>query len=556
MDFTENNRISHRQLYRQIVLAFGAPFLLCLLGRETLLGLWGAAGTAGALMLLCFYVIFLIRLAPFCQDLKKTAGSFWGRGMGIFFLIYILLTGAFLLSVLEKILPVSLLTGVPGSLLSFLAVLACSLGTHKGMQKRGRMAEVSGGLFLGVVLLMMALSLGQSRVSYLREMWEAAAYTPASFLKSMYGVLCAFGGIGLLPFSLGHVEKQGSAGKTVVLGLLTIGGILIGMVFLLPAVFGWERLKNEPCPILPLLAGANLPGNVLARFDVLWMGFLLYSLMFSIGSLLFYGHEVIRRSHLGSGKYWMALVVYVLSFVRIKGMGIEEAYGPYLGYVFVPGMLFFQFMLFLGGRGRRRRTGAVAAVLGMCLLLGGCAGIEPEKRMYPLALGIDGDQEGFTLTYAMADLKKATGQEKTEEGGSEGALSITGKDFEEIEEIYNRSQEKYLDMGHLQVLVLGDRLIRERQWGRVLEYLSREPFVGENVYVFRTEETEKVTAWSGGGGRSLGEYLTGLLENRTAGQKRRGVTLRQVYHQWYKDGTLPELPRIILEKDRIQVQLE
>ena len=198
----------------------------------------------------------------------------------------------------------------------------------------------------------------------------------------------------------------------------------------------------------------------------------------------------------------------------------------------------------------------MAAVLGMCLLLGGCAGIEPEKRMYPLALGIDGDQEGFTLTYAMADLKKATGQEKTEEGGSEGALSITGKDFEEFEEIYNRSQEKYLDMGHLQVLVLGDRLIRERQWGRVLEYLSREPFVGENVYVFRTEETEKVTAWSGGGGRSLGEYLTGLLENRTAGQKRRGVTLRQVYHQWYKDGTLPELPRIILEKDRIQVQLE
>ena len=71
-----------------------------------------------------------------------------------------------------------------------------------------------------------------------------------------------------------------------------------------------------------------------------------------------------------------------------------------------------------------------------------------------------------------------------------------------------------------------------------------------------TLEAEKVTAWSGGGGRSLGEYLTGLLENRTAGQKRRGVTLRQVYHQWYKDGTLPELPRIILEKDRIQVQLE
>ena len=30
MKFAENNRISHRQLYRQMVLAFLAPFLLCL----------------------------------------------------------------------------------------------------------------------------------------------------------------------------------------------------------------------------------------------------------------------------------------------------------------------------------------------------------------------------------------------------------------------------------------------------------------------------------------------------------------------------------------------
>ena len=30
MKFAENNRISQRQLYRQIVIAFIAPFLLCL----------------------------------------------------------------------------------------------------------------------------------------------------------------------------------------------------------------------------------------------------------------------------------------------------------------------------------------------------------------------------------------------------------------------------------------------------------------------------------------------------------------------------------------------
>ena len=30
MRFAENNRISHRQLFRQIILVFLAPFLLCL----------------------------------------------------------------------------------------------------------------------------------------------------------------------------------------------------------------------------------------------------------------------------------------------------------------------------------------------------------------------------------------------------------------------------------------------------------------------------------------------------------------------------------------------
>ena len=77
-----------------------------------------------------------------------------------------------------------------------------------------------------------------------------------------------------------------TSGKTVSFAVFTLGILLILTELLLPSVFGWGRLKYESCPILPLLAGAELPGNVLARFDVLWMGFLLYSLLFSIGSFL------------------------------------------------------------------------------------------------------------------------------------------------------------------------------------------------------------------------------------------------------------------------------
>ena len=93
MEFAENNRISHRQLYRQMILGFLAPFWLCMSGRGKLNGVDAVIGTVIAVVLLCFYVVFLIRLAPAFEDLKKTAGAFMGRVTGAFFLLFILLAG-------------------------------------------------------------------------------------------------------------------------------------------------------------------------------------------------------------------------------------------------------------------------------------------------------------------------------------------------------------------------------------------------------------------------------------------------------------------------------
>ena len=54
MKFAENNRISQRQLYRQIVIAFIAPLILCLSETEKLWGLAGWQGLQQPLQLCCF----------------------------------------------------------------------------------------------------------------------------------------------------------------------------------------------------------------------------------------------------------------------------------------------------------------------------------------------------------------------------------------------------------------------------------------------------------------------------------------------------------------------
>ena len=286
MEFAENNRISHRQLYRQMILGFLAPFWLCMSGRGKLNGVDAVIGTVIAVVLLCFYVVFLIRLAPAFEDLKKTAGAFMGRVTGAFFLLFILLAGGYLLTLLQEVVPISLITGISGRWIAFWAILTCAVGAHKGMQRRGRIAEVSGGLLLAGILLMMVLCIPQGKAAYLEEMVQSWNFSGEKILWSGYGVVCAFSAVGLLPFLLGNVEKYGSAGKSVMFGIITLGGILAGMEILLPAVLGYGRVQAERYPVLPLLDGADLPGNVLARFDVLWLGFLLYSLLFALGSLL------------------------------------------------------------------------------------------------------------------------------------------------------------------------------------------------------------------------------------------------------------------------------
>ena len=553
MKFAENNRISHRQLYRQMILTFLAPFLVCLPGKNGIQGMNGFWGIVLAVSVLILYVFILLRVTSGYSDMVRFLGSFWGRIAGVFFLVYIIFTAVYILKILEQIIPRWLLMGIPSGWISFLVIVVCSIGTEKGIQRRGRMAEISGGLLLAGVLLMMVLCLGQIRVDYLQEMAEAERISGAAVVQGGYLFLCGFSGVGLLPFIMREVVRPGSVGKTIIGAILTVGGILAGVLVLLPAVFGWNRLLTEEYPILPLLAGAALPGNILARFDVLWMGFLLYGLLFALGSLFYYGHQVVEKCHLRTVKYWMAALVFGLSLLEVSGIAVRTFYRNYLETIFVPGLLFIQVLLLFCGRKRKTRKTTIVALMAFILALNGCAGIEPEKRMYPLALGAEWSEDGWTLIYGMPELPSAEGQEKEESQNS--VLSIKGNDFDEIEKIYNRSQEKYLDMGHLQVLILKNQLVQSEHWKELLAYLEKEPLIGENVYVFRSEYPEQIMKWNKNGS-STGEYLLGILENRIPDQEENGVTLRQVYQQHYENNTLPDIPEIILQDEEIQVCLE
>lgn len=510
-----------------------------------------------AVIFLLLYSFFYLRSTYGYADMIRSFGKAGAVIFGGFFLIYLVMAGAYLLNLIGRIIPVWLIFGISEKWLLLFAVLVCAYGMEKGMQKRGRMAEVTGGIFLGAILLLLVLCAGQGKTEYITELFREESFSIETSIRSAYRYLCFFSGISLLPFVMKDVEKRGSAGKTVIWGILTVSGVMICVLLLLPAVLGWRRVQSETWPVLSLLAGADLPGNVLARFDVLWMGFLLYSLLFAVGSVFYYGERVLTSAHIGTGKYWLPVAVYVAAIIEIDSVTVADLFEIYLAKIFVPGLLLILIYLFL--RSRQKQIKKVATVgcifLALVLTCVGCAGIEPEKRMYPLALGIDVSGDDFVISYGMPDLPEATGQGKEEENTDHSVLTLKGNDFEAIQKLYDRSQNRYLDIGHLEVIIMGNELMESGRWEDFLNYLKMEPLAGENIYLFRTEDPEAVLKWDSGGA-SIGDYLTGLLENRVPAQQKEGVTLRQVYHQWYQDRTLLALPQITLVDGELEVFLE
>lgn len=192
--------------------------------------------------------------------------------------------------------------------------------------------------------------------------------------------------------------------------------------------------------------------------------------------------------------------------------------------------------------------------------LAGCQIVEPEKRAYPLVLGIDEQDGEYQVYFGMAGLASMTGQgkggEEDGQGGSgQGALLFTGKDQEEILDAYEKSQELYLDVGHVQAVIFGQDLCAETdKLVEVLKAMEQKSTLGNAAYVYRTRDLAGVMETNGNQVESLGEYLSGIYENRTDSEK--PLILRRVYSTFHNEKRVEEFPMITLKENGISVQME
>ena len=540
--YTDNARISHRQLFRQILTGLlGIYFLVVpvlpdMRGRQGVLCLLTGAGVYG------FLCIYFIRIRYFFQDPQRYMGKIWGKVFILLYTSWVWLMGVCLLLMTARITGKYLIEGSPAWAVILLAAFAAYLGSHQGLERRGRMAEVSFPILLLILAGMLFLAAIQVRPEYLEEMGEL---TFSGWARGSWQVLCVFLPFAFLPAALGNVKRPAETGKVMWSALAVITGLLILTLILLQGSFDLGGYEHEEYPVVRLMSGIRLPGDFLERVDLFWVAALVFGILFGLGSVFFYSHELLARIRLEKTALPAGGAV-VLGALACEKAGISpeffieitmEIYGPLLFLLLILAGL-------TGKRGKIIKTGLLTlALLGMS----GC-GISLEDRVFPMSMGVDYENGHYRIVYGIPQLSKVTGQDKEEtQSGEEQALAYEGLKPQHALERFNENQENYLDMGHMKAIILGEHIMENRDaLAGFLGFLEDNPAVAGNIYVFVTEDMEALMSLDGQGVDSVGDYLTGILENTMDKKEQKAVILQDLYGAWHREEEFPKLPEVTI----------
>lgn len=217
----------------------------------------------------------------------------------------------------------------------------------------------------------------------------------------------------------------------------------------------------------------------------------------------------------------------------------------------------------------KKYRAALLLTIGM-LHASGCASTELEQRSFPLAVGIDLQEEDYeviareaseedvfrreagktpdlVVSYDFPDLAQISEKGKTVDTAM--GLSLEGADMYHVEKSYENNTNRMLDYNHIKAMVLGERLLSDAKSLRnLLRNLEQEENAARNTTLFvangsaaeilsLTEETEG----------SMGTYLEQMMESQKDFRQKKIATVGSLMNQWHNQNELLLLP-VLSEK--------
>lgn len=180
------------------------------------------------------------------------------------------------------------------------------------------------------------------------------------------------------------------------------------------------------------------------------------------------------------------------------------------------------------------------------MLLSGCSTKELENRDFPLAMGVDEDEEQCRISYKFQNLS-AIADEKANSVSSTD-FYIRDKDFFTGISKYANDTNKVLDYNHMKVLVLSEDFVEDSEaLERFLQVCEKENLIARNTLLFLAEDAGEILALDENLDTAIGSYLEELVESREDYKLKDSVTLGDLYNDMANQEQLLLIPVLTKE---------
>ncbi len=192
----------------------------------------------------------------------------------------------------------------------------------------------------------------------------------------------------------------------------------------------------------------------------------------------------------------------------------------------------------------------LSAAACLVLLLSGCDKNEPENDAFPLALGIEAEDEGvFHMYMAYPDLGDADASENAL--AKDSFWDGTMENLTEGTDQMSRSSNRNVDMNHLKVLILDAEMLDGGQNAeKLIAFFREKRDASWNAYVFLTEGemqdlfSEKIQTDS-----CMGLYLEDIVEGWDGIKSGSLVTVGDLVSQYYNATEQLLIPVVTVDED-------
>lgn len=225
----------------------------------------------------------------------------------------------------------------------------------------------------------------------------------------------------------------------------------------------------------------------------------------------------------------------------------------------------------------RLKKSAAGRLWALWLLIGifhvsGCASTELEQRSFPLAVGIDlqeedseidagnfeggaeeepkedvfrrevGDSPDLAVSYDFPDLAQISEKGKTVDTAM--GLSLEGADMYHVEKSYENNTNRVLDYNHMKAVVLGENVFSDtvQLRGILSAWEQREASARNTSLLIGSGSAAEILSLTEETEGSMGTYLEEMLESQKDFKQNKIATVGNLMNQWHNQDELLLIP--------------